>query len=237
MMELAKATGLPTVEATGDPSPSRGDEARTRRSRANRSLNMGYRTADDPTLVDAVRRGEQQALEALYDRYADRVYAIGVRLLDRDAAEDVVQETFLKLWQKPETYRPARGRFASWFLRVAHNLAVEKVRARGRRQRHQTHPTTTDRLEQLLEQATEPAADPHEQAQTDFRARQIREALQRVPEDQRRILWLAYFDGLTQAEIADQLEIPLGTVKTRARLGLQKLRACAEALKESPWQG
>jgi len=237
MMELARTTGLPTVEATSGPQPSTSEKGPVLRSRTNRSLNMGYRAADDPTLVDAVCRGEQQALEALYDRYADRVYAIGVRLLDRDAAEDVVQEAFLKLWQKPETYRPDRGRFASWFLRVAHNLAVEKGRARGRQQRHQAHPTTTDRLEQLLEQAAEPAADPHEQAQTEFRARGIRKALQRVPEDQRRVLWLAYFDGLTQAEIADQLEIPLGTVKTRARLGLQKLRACAEALKESPWQG
>jgi len=196
---------------------------------------MSYRADDDPTLVDAVRRGEQQALEALYDRYADRVYAIGARLLDRDTAEDVVQETFLKLWQKPEMFRPERGRFASWFLRMAHNLAVQKLRARRRRQQHLAQPTAADRLEQLLDQAMDPGPNPYEQVQEDVRIARIHEALQHVPEEQRRVLMMAYFDGLTQAEISDQLDIPLGTVKTRARLGLQKLRACVDKLEASPW--
>ncbi len=196
---------------------------------------MGYQSSDDAALVDDLRSGDQAALETLYDRYADRVYGLAARILDRASAEDIVQEAFVKLWQRPDGFDPHRGSFASWFLRVAHNLAVDRKRRQRRQRQHQVDPSTTERLDGLLEGASYPEANPHQQLERGARQAHLHDALSRVTDEQRHVLMLAYFDGLTHQQIADHLEIPLGTVKTRARSGLRKLRECLHALEEAPW--
>ncbi|MFB6285155.1 MAG: RNA polymerase sigma factor [Candidatus Bipolaricaulia bacterium] len=230
--EEADATALRSGEASIELINSRRSDRR--RTDGSGSV-MGYQSSDDAALVDELRRGDQAALETLYERYADRVYGLAARMLDRASAEDVVQEAFVKLWRRPDGFDPNRGGFASWFLRVAHNLAVDRKRRQRRQRQHQVDPSTTERLDGLLEQASHPEANPHQQLECSARHARLHDALSRMNDEQRRVLMLAYFDGLTHQEIADHLEIPLGTVKTRARSGLRKLREWLHALEEAPW--
>jgi len=165
---------------------------------------------------------DARALESLFDRYGDLVYSTALRVLrDPHLAEDVSQEIFVRLWRTPERYVSARGRFLTWLISVTRNRAVDEIRSRSRRQRHETASPE--------EQEREPAADeslnPLLGAQAAEEARIIRAALAELPPEQREVIEMAYFGGFTQQEISDRLAQPLGTVKTRIRLGMQKLRA------------
>jgi RNA polymerase sigma-70 factor (ECF subfamily) len=132
----------------------------------------------------------------------------------------MVQEVFLRLWRKPDSYSPTRGRLTTWLTSVSRNRAVDEVRSRGRRYRHETaSPEEAER--ELPAPETE---DPALGAELSDQRRIILAALSRLPDDQRRTIQLAYFGGYTQQEIAEMLDQPLGTVKTRIRLGMQKLR-------------
>jgi RNA polymerase sigma-70 factor (ECF subfamily) len=133
----------------------------------------------------------------------------------------MVQEIFLRLWRKPESYTPSRGRFATWLTSVSRNRAVDEVRARGRRYRHETASPE----EQERELAAPETEDPALTAELSDQRRLILAALANLPDEQRHTIELAYFGGYTQQEIAQMLDQPLGTVKTRIRLGMQKLRA------------
>lgn len=178
---------------------------------------------EDAVLVERVRRGDQRAFEALYDRYADIVFSLTARMLEREAAQEVVQEVFLTLWRKAERFEPARGSFSSWLLRIAHHRAIDELR-RGRRRPQAQTLSTEDfnfRLEELPD--TTPSAD--ERIQAEVRGAAVAKVLSLLPLKQREVILLAYFQGLTQAEIAAKLSIPLGTVKKRIRLGLQKLKS------------
>jgi RNA polymerase sigma-70 factor (ECF subfamily) len=133
----------------------------------------------------------------------------------------MVQETFLRLWRKPESYLPQRGRFATWLTSVTRNRAVDEIRSRHRRFRHEV-PSPEESEREL------PAPEDHDPSLTAElyeQRRIILRALADLPPEQREVIQLAYFGGLTQQEIAKQLSQPLGTVKTRIRLGMQKLRA------------
>ncbi len=180
----------------------------------------------DDSLMAAVVARDVAAFSALYDRYAGLVYSTALRVLrDPQLAEDTAQEIFVRLWQRPEAFIPARGRFATWLLSITRNRAVDEVRARGRRRRRE--------LEQGEERslplpAPEDDADPTRLAELHEEQRAVRAALAALPPEQRRVLELAYFGGLTHQEIAALLREPLGTVKTRIRLGMQKLRAALE---------
>jgi RNA polymerase sigma-70 factor (ECF subfamily) len=144
--------------------------------------------------------GDKLAFEAIYDRYGDLVYSTALRVLrDPHIAEDMSQEIFVRLWRKPASYVAERGRFLTWLISVTRNRAVDEIRSRGRRQRYET-------------------ASPEE-------PRTVRAALAELPPEQRQAIELAYFGGHTQQEIAERLGQPLGTVKTRIRLGMQKMRA------------
>lgn len=165
---------------------------------------------------------DARALESLFDRYGDLVYSTALRVLrDPHLAEDVSQEIFVRLWRAPERYVSARGRFLTWLISVTRNRAVDEIRSRSRRQRHETASPE--------EQEREPAADESQNpllgAQAAEEARIIRAALAELPPEQREVIEMAYFGGFTQQEISDRLAQPLGTVKTRIRLGMQKLRA------------
>jgi RNA polymerase sigma-70 factor (ECF subfamily) len=181
-------------------------------------------------LVEALARGDARALELAYERHSRGIYSLALRLLsDGPAAEEVVQETFLKLWRHPTAYQPSRGRLFAWLLGVAHHHAVDLLRRRQLEQRHRivAAPNTNgDGLADLLDNFGITSADGDPQSGVGaFEQRQaVGRALAGLSVEQRLPLELAYFRGLTQLEIATLLSQPLGTIKTRMRLGLQQLR-------------
>jgi RNA polymerase sigma-70 factor (ECF subfamily) len=180
-----------------------------------------YSTAADERLVNALEIRDERALETLYDRYGDYVYSVCLRMVgDVQLAEDLSQEVFLRLWRRPDLYDVSRGRFLTWLLSVARNRAIDERRSRGRRFRFETPPSTT--AEEMLEAA--PTSEDRDVAVVSEERVIVQRALATLPPEQRLAIQLAYFGGYTQQEIAQGLHQPLGTVKTRIRLGLQKLR-------------
>ncbi|HXH22888.1 MAG TPA: sigma-70 family RNA polymerase sigma factor [Dehalococcoidia bacterium] len=181
---------------------------------------LDYADAGDERLVILLAGRDVRALETLYDRYGDYVYSVSLRVVgDPQLAEDIAQEVFLRLWRRPDLFDAARGRFVTWLLSVARNRAIDERRSRDRRFRHENP--------QGLESEELPARaeDPVDTAlHADDRVL-IQRALALLPREQADAIRLAYFGGYTQQEIAEGLKQPLGTVKTRIRLGLQKLRA------------
>lgn len=185
---------------------------------------------EDAALVEALARGDARALERVYELHSRGVYSLALRLLtDGPAAEEVVQETFLKLWRQPSAYQPMRGRLFPWLLGVAHHHAIDLLRRRQLEQRHSIAAAPSangDDLTDLLDSFGVASKDGDPQSGVGaFDQRQaVGRALAGLPAEQRLPLELAYFRGLTQLEIATLLGLPLGTVKTRMRLGLQQLR-------------
>jgi RNA polymerase sigma-70 factor (ECF subfamily) len=181
-----------------------------------------------------VGRGDAGALEQIYDRYSRGVYSLALRLLsDGPAAEEVVQETFLKLWRQPSAYHATRGRLLPWLLGVAHHHAVDLLRRRQLEQRHRVAAPTQangDGLVDMLDNLglTSAEGDPQSGAGALEQRAAIRRALGGLSVEQRLPLELAYYRGMTQLEIATVLGVPLGTIKTRMRLGLQQLRKAPE---------
>ena len=168
-------------------------------------------------MIVAVARGDRAALARLYDRYSPVVYAVTWRILgNRADAEDVVQEVFLRVWRHGDTFRPDRGSFECWLLTIARNQALARIRAEHTMKKHLA------RIRQDPDgSVSEPASGP---VVCEESVLALHSALTRLPDEQRLVLELAYFDGLTQSEIAARLDEPLGTVKTRIRLGLERLK-------------
>ena len=189
---------------------------------------------NDVALVESVGQGDSRALELLYERHNRGVYSLAVRLLgDTSAAEEVVQETFLKLWRQPSAYQPNRGRLLPWLLGVAHHHAVDLLRRRQLEQRHRALGLASanghglaDLLDNLGVASND--TDPQLRAGAFDQRAAIGRALAELPVEQRLPLELAYYHGMTQFEVATLLGVPLGTVKTRMRLGLQHLRKIPE---------
>lgn len=170
----------------------------------------------DNELLHAVARGDESALAACYDRYRLILFGLILRILhDRQEAEDCLQEAFLQVWRRAGDFDEARGRAFTWLVTIARSRALDRLRSAGSRTR-------------LAEEAAQAPRDEVGDAALDaLKSEQgtiVRKALAELPEEQRRTLFLAYFEGLTQTEIAAQLGDPLGTVKTRMRSGLIKLR-------------
>ncbi|HLT19033.1 MAG TPA: sigma-70 family RNA polymerase sigma factor [Thermomicrobiales bacterium] len=180
----------------------------------------------DAELVHRVSLGDTSALEALYTRYARVVYSFAMRIvMDPMLAEEVLQEVFVRTWRQADRFQRSRGNFASWLLSITHNLAIDEVRKRQRRPQKSDAVDVSDALFGLVDEATnvEEAAEA-----ADLRIR-IRTAMVTLPEAQREAIELAFFAGLSQREISAHLDVPLGTIKTRMRLGLKKLRQELEA--------
>jgi len=165
------------------------------------------------TALEAIRRGDSSALEELYRLHAPRIYALLLRMLREAAdAEEVLQETFVDVWRRAGEYSPSRGSIEAWLITIARSRAIDRIRARGARLR------LVKQSEQLAPVDPEPSEPPDVHAQT-----RLRRALGALPPEQRRALELAYWEGLSQSEISRHTGDPLGTVKTRVRLGLQRL--------------
>jgi len=172
----------------------------------------------DRALVARIERRDADALGKLYDRYAARLNGLAARILgDTGDAEEVLQEVFLYVWRAASTFDASRGSVIAWLLVATRSRAIDRLRARGAAGRGNLRP---------LEESPEAASPDDVEAGLEGRQWQIvcRKAIAELPDDQRRALELAYFEGLTQQEIAERTRAPLGTVKTRVRLGLMKLR-------------
>ena len=181
----------------------------------------GRALSSDEALAEQIARRDVAALETLYERHGRALFSLAVKMLDdHHAAEEVVQETFLKLWQRPETYVPQRGRLLPWLLGVTHHRAVDRLRRRRLEQRHSTDPGVFD--------VAAGPSDPFDEVFAGLRGDAVARALRTLPEAQRRAVELAFLRGLTHVEIADALGEPLGTIKTRLRLAMQKLRVLPE---------
>ena len=174
----------------------------------------------DEELAQRVAHGDVAAFATLYDRYARRIYVWSAHLLGSAEAEDVVQDVFARFWDKAPQFDARRGRFGWWFMAVARHHVIAQLRRRTLQQRL----VAADEIERLLEGRPAGDAAPDDIAVSREGAEEMAAALATLPIEQRRVLVLAYFAGLTQSEIARITSAPLGTVKKRTRLGLQKLR-------------
>jgi RNA polymerase sigma-70 factor (ECF subfamily) len=175
----------------------------------------------DEDLMLLVEGGDADAFAALYDRHCRSAYWVAHKLTgEKQAAEDLTQEAFLKVWRSADRYRPERGSVRTWILSVVRNRVIDQLRAKA----------TRSRMQEKVE-ASAPGSEPSEAfAQVWHKARlgQVREALDALPHFQQQVLELAHFSDLTHPEIAERLGLPLGTVKGRLRLGLKKLRNNSE---------
>ena len=173
----------------------------------------------DEQLVRRVEGGDEEALVELHRRYVSLVYSMAWQVLgDGAAAEEATQDVFMKVWERAGQFDPAKGRFTSWLLTVARHAAIDLRRKLARR-------TPDERLASLKEAEWLNVAGAMDDRHAADERNSLHHALGELPPDQRQVLMLAYFGGLSQSEISEHLRIPLGTVKTRIRLGMEKLRA------------
>jgi RNA polymerase sigma-70 factor (ECF subfamily) len=171
----------------------------------------------DSELLHAVARGDEAALASLYDRYRLILFGLILRILhSRPEAEDILQDVFIQVWKTAANFDESRGRPFTWLVTLARSRAIDRLRALGSRQR------VAD--EAMQEAAPESVSDSEADALQSEQREVVRDALRELPSEQREALVLAYFEGLTQTEIAARLNAPLGTVKTRMRSGMIKLR-------------
>lgn len=178
------------------------------------TLPISQPTTSEEELVQRLRARDETALTLFYDRYAAALFGVISRIVKADdVAEDVLQEALVKIWNSFPTYDGNKGRLFTWVLNISRNLAIDKIRSRQHRVGTRTHGLDDSLTAQRL-----PAAD-------SFRPEHIglREIVQTLVPDQRQIIDLLYFGGYTQSEVAEELSLPLGTVKTRARTAIKLL--------------
>ncbi|HYW41396.1 MAG TPA: sigma-70 family RNA polymerase sigma factor [Bryobacteraceae bacterium] len=171
----------------------------------------------DPQLVERLQRREPQALADLYDRYGRLVYSLILRVVrDTGIAEDLVQETFLRVWNRVQGFDAHKGSIAPWLLAVARNRAIDYLRSAGGRERNAVEFEETDH----------PAlyTDMEQDILNSDKARKVKRAVEKLSPNQRQVIELAYFEGLSQTEMAERMGQPLGTVKTWVRAALKNLR-------------
>ena len=175
--------------------------------------------ATDADLTARVSGGDAEALEELYSRYSQPVFGMSYSILrDYATAEDVTQEVFVALWTRADRFDPARGQFRHWFLHLAHNRIVDELRRRRASLR------SADKTPEAPSLGLVSRGDTADQAVTAVLFGAAAEALKLLPPEQREAVMMAYLQGATQREIAERTDVPLGTVKTRLRLGLIRLR-------------
>ena len=194
---------------------TRGDNASPSRTMASAPQII----TDEQLMID-VQQGHQAALSALYDRYVNRVYGMALQKLTNPAeAEDITHDVFVNLWQRSSTFQPAKGSLPSWLLTVAHNRIIDALRRRRRSsEAHEAIARDPVAVSETAHEDTAAIAEQNEEAQ------QVRRALETLPDDQREVINLSYYEGYSQSEISQRIQVPLGTVKSRMRLAMDKLR-------------
>lgn len=171
----------------------------------------------DEELIHLVSQNESFALAELYDRYSMLVYSFALKTFcDRATAEEIVQEVYTKVWRSASKFDPQRGTLLSWLVGITHHQCIDELR------RRRIRPTLED--DASIEKTLTDDTDPYDPLMQTFKRQEVLHALELIPQEQRLVIESAFFQGLTQSEIATQLDLPLGTIKTRLRLGLQKLR-------------
>ena len=168
--------------------------------------------------MSLIGSGDTGAFATLYDRHNRAAYSVAYRLMgERQAANDLLQDAFLKVWQAAGSYREQRGNARTWVLSIVRNRGIDQLRSSASRRRVQeiTHASAS---------TSQPSQEAFAEAWRNFQGVQVREALRGLPQEQLTVIELAYFSGYTQKEIAKQLDLPLGTVKGRVRMGLKKMR-------------
>ncbi len=186
------------------------------------------RALADEDLMQLMRRGDPRAFEAVYERHSGAAFSLAYRMVGRgNVAEDVVQEAFLSIWRSGARYERARGSVRTWVLGIVHHRAIDQLR---RSSVHSKRRASDEGLEERLEsgERTDVEVARRDEAQA------IRTAMESLPPEQSHVIELAYFGGFTHTEIADILETPVGTVKGRMRLGLEKLRNSLRLLEMQP---
>ena len=172
----------------------------------------------DEEVMQLVQRGDPQAFELLYDRHGGAAYSLAYRIVGKQAAaEDVVQEALLSIWRSRRRYDPTRGSVRTWILGIVHNRAIDGLR---RSSVHDRRRETLDVVEERFEASERTDVEVARREE----ARSVRGALETLPTEQRQTIELAYFGGFTQNQIAELMDEPVGTVKGRMRLGLDKMR-------------
>jgi RNA polymerase sigma-70 factor (ECF subfamily) len=183
-----------------------------------------YQELEDGELIGRVVRGEKDALEALYTKYSTSVYSLAMIMLKHQAlAEEATQDVFLNIWLKASSYKPDRGNLRTWIMSVAHHKLIDVIRSRRR-----AWSLTESADHETMDLLPSSQMSTESEAERNLDGERVREALSCLPPAQREAIMLAYFEGYTQSEIAEKLQQPLGTVKTRVRLAMQKLRAVLE---------
>lgn len=190
---------------------------RTSSNDPGRRSRFGVTASEDAVLLDRVRKGDQQAMAAIFDRYATMIYSVALRVLkDTGEAEDVMQEIFVQVWRSPGSFVSGKGSLGAWLLVVARNRAIDSIRRRK----------PTDSVDDvILHSSTDLASE----AERNTMIEKVRVVLHGLPKEQQKSLEMAYFEGLSHTEIAQKTGDPLGTVKTRIRLALISLRKALQA--------
>src|SRR5262249_5873554 len=183
------------------------------------------RERSDEELLSALAAGDDSALSPLYRRHVPMVYKLAAQALGPDAAEDIVQEVFASVWKNAQTFDPSRGPVRPWILQIARSRVLNELRRRSRKPESGEERDASD-----MQELPDGASAPDQSLWDEYRRSAVRQASGNVPHPQRQALSLAFFDELTHEQVADALQVPLGTTKTRIRSGMQRLRVALAAI-------
>ena len=182
-----------------------------------------YPLLADEDLISLVEGGDAEAFAVLYDRHGRPAYSLAYRMMgEKQAAEELAQNAFIKVWRRAGSYRAERASVRTWILSIVHNRGIDQLRSHASRRR------TQEKIEASAA-SSQPSEEAFAETWRNTQAEQVREALSTLPKEQLKILELAYFSSYTHVQIAELLNVPLGTVKGRMRLGLKKIRAYFES--------
>ncbi len=185
-----------------------------------RSKSLDSTSQDDVTILRLISRQDSDALGELYDRYGRLVYSIAFHTIgNRETAEEIVQDVFTRIWEKAHTYDAGQAKVSTWLVNITRNRAIDELRKINIRPEKNSIA-----LSDALNLADQREPGPEAEVEAHFQQHSVREAIAALPTEQQHVLALAYFKGLSHTEIAEVLNEPVGTVKTRLRLAMQKLR-------------